>query len=480
MVDTSGEEVQAVSYTKLGLKSPVDLCEWRGLLAVADCSTSPEAVILVNLASGEAEGRIDLPRGLAEAGPRFLKGSDGGLQLILGMSQSHRVTDATNGLTLLAIKESLRTEIDVAGLGMVTVDSAPADQSVGPTVRISNASGLDTARTMAAGGVSAQSVEVIGTSPEGDLLVQTSYFLPGADGVEVKFYVEQLSRDSLCTKGSVSIPTEEFHLWPLKYLEVDQEGQTWCMVAAKDHLSFRVLTPTAEQPDVKDGSVARSMHDAAVRLSSAISRSLGPDKAFADSDPPARANPWTRDDGNNQAWSYWNCWFTCSSGAYYRSCGGSDNIVPRNLYSGGTFQGVSYAWGKWTTPSSFKSYVEAGTKDAGDIGSQSVETCTVGVDCSGLVSRIWGLSTKHNTSGLTAHANQLSDSTPLSSLVRGDVFDRPGTHVLSFQWRQDSNTFYAYESTTRNNVDRVMYWARSRSELMAAGYHMYRYKYWTD
>jgi hypothetical protein len=86
------------------------------------------------------------------------------------------------------------------------------------------------------------------------------------------------------------------------------------------------------------------------------------------------------------------------------------------------------------------------------------------------VSRIWGLTIKHSTRTLPDHATRLSINTPLSSLRFGDVFDKPGSHVLCFNLCLDPDTFYAYESTTRNGVDRVVYWTRSKAELAAAGY----------
>jgi hypothetical protein len=177
--------------------------------------------------------------------------------------------------------------------------------------------------------------------------------------------------------------------------------------------------------------------------------------------------------------SYLYCGWTCSSEVYYRSCGGSNNVVPRWIYPGGVFVPVCYCWGHWELPAPFRSAVQAGTKDAGDILDPVTETCTVGVDCSGLVSRVWGLSTKHGTSNLAEHATKLSGTTPLSSLLWGDVFNLSGVHVLIFSSRVDSSYFNAFESTTRNSVDGVVYWQRGRAELIGAGYSMLRYKYWT-
>ena len=483
VVDQSGEELQSIAYEDLGLVSPVDLCEWWGRLAIAECSTSPEAVVLVDLDSRRREGQVELPDGLAEAGPRFMTASDGGLQLVLGMSESHQVTDGNKGHDVAKIKKA-EPAVDMPGIGSVTVELASAPAEGESAIRLTRANERGkAARTVAVDDIPAERVEPLGSTRDGDLLAATAYFVNAGNGVQVKFYVEEFSRTDLGTSASVTVPTDEFYLWPERYLSVDQQGRIWCMVAQKDQVSLRILELGSERPDVTDGSVARGITALVRRVGGAIGSAVSPAEALADTDPPARSNPWTRASGKSVALNYGYLTWTCSSGAYYRSCNLADNIRPRNIYIGGVFTGVSYGWGKWTTPSTFKSSVEAGTYDAGDIGSTTVEPCVVGTDCSGLVSRIWGLSTKHSTTTLPAHAVLLADSTPLGNLAFGDVFDRtisPGRHVLCFNAYQGADTFYCCESTTRNNVDRVVFWTRSKAELLANSYHMYRYRYWTN
>jgi hypothetical protein len=468
VVDRSGEEVRSIPYAELGLASPVDLCEWRGKLAVAECNTTPEAVVLVDL---------------AEAGPRFMGAEDGGLQLVVGMTESHRVTDGAKGHDLASIRKA-EPAVDVRGVGKVVVEPAAADGKAGSSVRVNRATDRSIlSRSVRADDAPAERVKPLGGTPAGGLLVDTAYLVPAGDGVQVKFYVEELSSGTLDTVASVTVPTDEFYLWPARYLSVDQKGQVWCMVAGVDRVSFRILKPTSGGPDVDDGSIARSVNAFAQRAGRAIVSGLEPSVALADASPPSRAIPWSRANGQSVASSYCNLSWWCSSGAYYRSCNSADNIRPRNIYVGGVFTGVSYGWGKWTTPDSFKSYVEAGTYDAGDIGSKYVESCVVGTDCSGLVSRIWGLLVKHSTTTLPAHATQLADSTSVGQLAFGDVFDRtvsPGRHVLCFGQMQGLDTFYCFEATTRNNVDRVAFWTRSKAELLANSYHIYRYNYWTN
>jgi hypothetical protein len=483
VVDRSGHEVQSIAYGDLGLVSPMDVYEWRGRLAVADCSTTPEAVVLVDLGSGRSDGRIELPDGLAEAGPLFMGSGDGGLQLVLGGTESHSVAAGAKVREVASIRESEQA-VDVPGVGKTTVETGVAADKKGPRVSVARVGdNARVVRDVGADGVAAQRVRPLGSTRAGNLLADTAYIVPAGDGVQVKFYVEELSRDNLGTLASVTVPTDEFYIWPQRYLAVDRKGQIWCMVAGKERVSFRILEPCPDRPDVDDGSIARSVNAFAKSVGRGLLDAIQPPVAYADVSPPARANPWTRDNGQSVAFSYGYTTWTCSSGAYSRSCNLADNIRPRFLYSGGTFTGVAYAWGKYTTPASFKSYVEAGTYDAGDIGTTTVETCTVGTDCSGLVTRIWGLTSKHSTTTLPAHATRLADSTPLGQLSRGDVFDRtlsPGRHVLCFNAFQNTDSFYACEATTRNSVDRVVYWTRSKAELLANSYHMYRYNYWTN
>ncbi len=483
VVDRVGKQVQSIPYSELGLTSPMDIYEWRGRLAIAEYGISSEAVVLVDLSSRHCEDRIELPDGLAEAGPRFMGTNDGGLQLVLGGTEAHTVAVGARGQDLATIKRADRA-LDVPGVGRTSVASGVSARVAGPGVSIVRANDQSRiARNVSADNVAAQRVRPLGANPAGNLLVDTSYFVPAGERVQVKFYVEELSRDTLDTLATVTVPTEEFHVWPHRYLAVDQKGQVWCMVAAKDRVSFRILEPTSGKPDVNDGAIARAMEGFVQRIGAALKSAITPPVAYADS-PSQHASPWTRTDGNNVRIQYTHINWVCNAEAYYRSCGGSNNGRPRYLSATFPFQyaGVSYCWGKWTWPTTFRDSVNVTGHDAGDIYSPNTETCTYGTDCSGLVSRIWGLSVKHSTGGLPTHSTKLSDSTPLTGLVGMDVFNLPGAHVVCFCAPQGTggDSFYAAEATTRNSVDRCVYWTRSRSELMAAGYHMYRYLYWTN
>ena len=136
---------------------------------------------------------------------------------------------------------------------------------------------------------------------------------------------------------------------------------------------------------------------------------------------------------------------------------------PRYIGGPGTYPSVPYDWGGWDPPGSYNSYMDNG-KQAGDAPrsgcSATVESCSRGTDCSGFVSRAWGLSYKHSTCTLESVSCQLKG---VSCLQKGDILVKCGVHTVLVKIR-GTNGVYAYESTTYNAYDRVVYlfsyWSR--------------------
>ncbi len=142
----------------------------------------------------------------------------------------------------------------------------------------------------------------------------------------------------------------------------------------------------------------------------------------------------------------------------------SGRTKPRYLGSAGTYGSVSYDWNGFDTISEFNGAMSPGAYQAGDIDTNS-QSCSRGVDCSGYVSRVWGLTTKYGTTTLPNISWQLSS---VGALQRGDILNLYNSHVVLF----DSfapNGVNAYESTTYNSYDRVVKiyssWSRLSSYL---------------
>jgi hypothetical protein len=126
---------------------------------------------------------------------------------------------------------------------------------------------------------------------------------------------------------------------------------------------------------------------------------------------------------------------------------------------GQTIGPMPYRWGGADTPASFKRRIEEGAL-AGDICTcrddrynQCVVEEAAGVDCSGFVSRAWGIP-KRGTTGLLDVATPVSS---LSSMRPGDALNWPGHHVRLFVNRAPGAAvvFNVLESATRADCEGV-------------------------
>ena len=150
------------------------------------------------------------------------------------------------------------------------------------------------------------------------------------------------------------------------------------------------------------------------------------------------------------------------------TCSGRDK--PRYIGGAGTYSSVAYDWGGWDAVSGYNGYMSPNTCQAGDIchwdSDQqqwvcTVESCSRGTDCSGFVSRVWQLSSKHSTRSLPDVSWQLGSH---DQLLRGDIMNEYYSHVVLFSSFGD-NGIYDYEATTYNAYDRVVYMFSSWSRL---------------
>ena len=98
--------------------------------------------------------------------------------------------------------------------------------------------------------------------------------------------------------------------------------------------------------------------------------------------------------------------------------------------------GVAYKWGGWDTPAMFDAGLKKG-RAAGDVysaekrrkGGAAVSGDCVGVDCSGFVSRCWGLKKRESTSTLGSISKRLPSA---ADLQPADVMNTAGGHVILF------------------------------------------------
>lgn len=150
----------------------------------------------------------------------------------------------------------------------------------------------------------------------------------------------------------------------------------------------------------------------------------------------------------------------------------TDNMV------GTTIGPMPYRWGGDDTPATFRTRIGWGAL-AGDLCTcrqAAYNYCifadSAGVDCSGFVSRAWGIE-KRGTSGLLDVAVE-ADS--IDALKPGDAFNWPQRHIRLFTGfgQGAAITFTVLESSTRYECEGVCERAYRPSEMN--GYRLIRYK----
>jgi hypothetical protein len=477
ILDQEGSQIQEIPYEEVGLISPMDLVEWKGQLAVVEANTSPQAVVTIDMETHRNTKLIPLPDALAEHRPKFVLGESDRLQLLEGGAITHVVADNTGDLAVSAIAQG-RSDLQIKGFGEVRSRAGVRKQGVAPAVSLTTQSGSTEDMEITLSGVPATWAEPLGKSRRETLMLYTSYSIEGQGARTTRFYVEERSAGTLQPRAYASIPVGEFYVVPARFVTVSSSGEIWCMVPEKDRVGFVQLIPNSGAPDFSLASSALTIKGAVVNAVGSVWRALAPRTASAHG---GVNSPWTRDDGDGTAYGYYNLDWYCNSEAYYRSCGvaggdGADgNRRPRyittyNVY----YDWAPYQWGGFDTAASIRDHVGDSGNDAGDFNSGDTLACPMGVDCSGFVSRLWGLQTKHSTATLLDHATTVSN---YSQMLIGDMFDLSDSHCIWYRF-DTGNGANCYEATTWNSWDRVANSLRNPDELIASGYGMYRSTTW--
>ena len=137
-------------------------------------------------------------------------------------------------------------------------------------------------------------------------------------------------------------------------------------------------------------------------------------------------------------------------------------------------KGVAYGWGNASTIEEFEVGLAEG-KLAGNVPedkSRRGSRHTVGVDCSGLLTRCWDLPKKIATRDIP----KVADKIPLEEIRQGDVFAKVGSHVMFFiEFLDEEKKIVKIVDSTRS-TGKVSLREMAVEELFAEGYEVYRKK----
>ncbi len=135
-------------------------------------------------------------------------------------------------------------------------------------------------------------------------------------------------------------------------------------------------------------------------------------------------------------------------------------------------KGVAYGWGNASTIEAFDVGLTEG-KLAGNVPedkSRMRSKHSVGVDCSGLLTRCWNLSKKIATRDIPKVADKIS----LAEIRQGDVFAKVGSHVMFFvEFLDEEQKLVKIVDSTRS-TGKVSVREMVVEELFTDGYEVYR------
>ena len=140
--------------------------------------------------------------------------------------------------------------------------------------------------------------------------------------------------------------------------------------------------------------------------------------------------------------------------------------------------GIPYGWGNASTIEEFELGIREG-KYAGNVPEdkkRSGSYNTVGVDCSGLLTRCWELSKKIATRDIPEYATVVES---IDEIQQGDVFAKIGSHVMLFKEFVDAEKREVIIIDATRSTGKVSQRKVNVAELFMNGYEIYR-KYWRN
>lgn len=135
--------------------------------------------------------------------------------------------------------------------------------------------------------------------------------------------------------------------------------------------------------------------------------------------------------------------------------------------------GIPYGWGNASTLEEFEQGIKNG-KFAGNVPEDTKRYGshhTVGVDCSGLLTVCWELPKKIATRDIPEYATLIEN---LEDIKPGDVFAKPGSHVMFFKEFADTSKTEVLIIDSTRSTGKVSQRTENVLQLFENGYKIYR------
>jgi hypothetical protein len=300
----------------------------------------------------------------------------------------------------------------------------------------------------------------IAVDAEGRLYVVWSEFVSASPNIVVRAFVGRFGLDGRLV-GVAEVPLADMDYVPDEYATVTRAGELRVMVPTRSGIEIRTI-PMREIPAVSPRSATRLVQPSLLKaLQSEKGRVLkvetqiggSPDKLEQRNELPLRGRaaaapkPITRAKVLELAREFVTQEWTLEDKNYQRP--GTSSVCAkeerqywerpswlREELVGKKVTRIPYKWGGFDSPAVYVQRLSQGNL-AGSVCTcrdSSHNDCTVsvatGVDCSGFVSRAWGLASKEGTSSLPSVSTTISRWEQNLGLVKaGDALNKSGNHV---------------------------------------------------
>ncbi|MDQ3707366.1 MAG: hypothetical protein M3437_19495 [Chloroflexota bacterium] len=288
------------------------------------------------------------------------------------------------------------------------------------------------------------SARLLGVSPaDGSIYVEVEELSMSGDRLDVDLTVLRFDQDGN-PRGVARVPVRDRYTYVPNGQAIGPDGNVYTLVTYPDRVEIQPL-------EFSDSPLPRILAKSSnsSRLAQATTRLTA----------AAAARCIDRATIEAHAFKFRNNQIVLSEQNKSGACRGRGK--PR--YFDGQFgnRSVAYDWGGFDSVEQYNAFMAQGFQ-AGDIDTNGVESCSKGVDCSGFVSRCWGLTSKQGTATIHTVSTKLPS---FAALKKGDIINLAGRHVVLFSHRDPSDGKpWAWEATVDGAVDRVVFkpnpWSR--------------------
>ncbi len=423
-------------------------------IAIYDLGAHGPQVLQYDL-SGKQVSQVNLPSDWASSLNKITLNGDGSVDafLVAGANVGrYRVTETHGGVSYVKMADPGRMLFGYWGIG----DDPTGEWS-------------DQIRPVDPDNVPAEK-EYLGSSANGDRFFRVGEFAGDAEGnMYVDVTIQRFRRDGSFS-GIARVPVREQYV-PVESndgLALDSySGNVYVLVPESTGASIRQLVFAKRLTPL--GPIMRHANTKSSKLAG-ITKSIGTNQMIAESN------------------SYCTSAVTVPAAAVPNDASTPGRTQPLYMTTSGSY-GVPYSYGGFEDRPNFATHMSQATTSnhykAGDVdtsqqisysgtgASQWTGYPYFGVDCSGFVSRCWGLSSKESTTSLL---NYVLNACP-ATFQQGDIMDLPGTHVRMYidSTTSPSSTGYYLYAESAGDPHGVQIAPYTISSQVSYGYSQYRF-----